>query len=532
MNTEHTVSQQPRFRLLRYFSTMSAIMIGLTAIVLGLFYGRIARSHLMTMGERNNIALTQAFANSIWPQFSPFLTSSSQLGQDATQVQEALRAHPETAQLRRAVLDLMQGLSVVKVKIYTLDGQTVFSTQASQIGEDKSGNAGFQSARAGRVASELTHRDSFSAFEQMIEDRDVLSSYLPIHRGQSSQTVEGVFEIYTDVTPLLLNIKRTQKQVVIGVTLGLGCLYAVLFLIVRRADRIIRHQHSALEVEIRARQQAQAALSEHNANLEVAVQQRTAQLEEAKEVAETANRAKSEFLANMSHELRTPLHSILSFADLGLEKVDKGSLDKLSRYLEQITQGGTTLLRLVDALLDLAKLEAGKMEFEFQESDLGRLLATVADEFSSMLESRQLSVHFSPPTSAMMAYLDPERIKQVVRNLMSNAVKFSPEGSNIELSIEQEDQTLVVHVRDHGPGIPEAERATIFEKFVQSSLTNTGAGGTGLGLAICREIIEVHQGRLWVDNAPDGGSVFSFALGREKAAEVDTTPVVEEAITG
>ena len=174
-----------RFRLIRYFSTTSALMFGIMAILLGMFYGRIARTHLITLGETNNVALTQSFANSIWPRFAPFLTSSSGLSA------ESLRAHPETELLRRAVLEQMAGLSVVKVKIYTLDGKTVFSTQASQIGDDKSTNAGFQSARNGQVASELTHRDTFSAFEQTIEDRDVLSSYLPIRRRMPPPTSKG-----------------------------------------------------------------------------------------------------------------------------------------------------------------------------------------------------------------------------------------------------------------------------------------------------------------------------------------------------
>ena len=148
------------------------------------------------MGERNNVALTQAFANSVWPQISAFVGSVSTLTADE------LRARPETAQIRASVIALMQGLDVVKVKIYDQQGLTVFSTEASQIGDDKSANAGYRQARAGTASSELTHRDTFSAFENMIEDRDVLSSYLPIRVG-SNASVQGVFEIYADVTALL-----------------------------------------------------------------------------------------------------------------------------------------------------------------------------------------------------------------------------------------------------------------------------------------------------------------------------------------
>ncbi len=250
---------------------------------------------------------------------------------------------------------------------------------------------------------------------------------------------------------------------------------------------------------------AQAAVTIRNADLYTTVTQ-------ARDAAEAATRAKSAFLANMSHELRTPLHIIQSCASLGLKKMDPSSLSNLEEYLQKIIQGSTTLLTLVNDLLDLAKLEAGKMEFEFQNTDLGRLVSTVADEFSALMTVRQLSVRFSRSEHDVMVYLEPERIKQVVRNLISNAVKFSPANATIDLSLEEKPQTLVVRVRDYGPGIPEAELETIFDKFVQSSYTQTGAGGTGLGLSICREIIGAHEGELWVENAPDGGAIFAFSL--------------------
>lgn len=179
------------FRLLRYFSITSFIAMAIVVAVLGIFYSRIALNDLRELAESKNVALTQAFANSLWPQFAQFVASAKGLRDDE------LQSHPEIARIRQAVLAQMSGLEVVKIKVYDLTGRTVFSTELKQIGESKSNNAGFLSARSGEVASELTHRDTFSAFEQTIEDRDVFSSYIPIRRGRTGP-VEGVFVTHTN----------------------------------------------------------------------------------------------------------------------------------------------------------------------------------------------------------------------------------------------------------------------------------------------------------------------------------------------
>lgn len=222
------------FQLLRSFTVTSLFAFVLVAVSLVSLYRQLAINELIAIGESKNVAITQAFSNVIWPEFEGFLTSASGLSADE------IRARPETARLRQAVLSQMQGLSVIKVKIYTLEGMTVFSTEERQIGEDKSGNAGFLAARGGGVASELTHRDTFSAFEGEIEDRDVISSYIPIR--QAGLEVEGVFEVYDDVTPLLRDISTTQRKIILGVTVILALLYLVLFLFIRRSDNLIKQQ--------------------------------------------------------------------------------------------------------------------------------------------------------------------------------------------------------------------------------------------------------------------------------------------------
>ena len=227
----------------------------------------------------------------------------------------------------------------------------------------------------------------------------------------------------------------------------------------------------------------------------------------ARDVAERADRAKGEFLANMSHEIRTPLHAILSFAGFGIRRAE-AEPHKVRGYCEKIDASGRRLLDLVNNLLDLSKLDAGRMTFDFQRLDLAAAVACVADEFTSLLSERGLAVRFVRPADPVLGDADRTRYLQVVRNLLGNAAKFAPPGSEIDVLLEDRAGRVELTVRDRGPGVPEAERRAIFEKFVQSSATATTAGGTGLGLSIVAEIVKGHGGRVWVENHPDGGAVF------------------------
>ena len=270
-------------------------------------------------------------------------------------------------------------------------------------------------------------------------------------------------------------------------------------------DDNLSNQILGVSTDITERKRMEEELRQAHDELEKRVKERTAALEKA-------NKAKSEFLANMSHELRTPLHGILSFASFGLSRGNTVSREKLMGYFKQIKESGTILLVLLNDLLDLAKLESGKMQFTFQDTNLKELADKVVDEFSSLVSERNITIKYNQPELSTQVTIDSKRIMQVVRNLLSNALKFSPENGVIEIGVYHNDNFVRFSVRDHGVGIPENELQTIFDKFVQSSKSKTGAGGTGLGLSICQEIISAHKGCIWAQNNPEGGAVLSFEI--------------------
>ncbi len=264
-------------------------------------------------------------------------------------------------------------------------------------------------------------------------------------------------------------------------------------------------------------------LKSHKNNLEELVHEKTKDLVLAKEAAEKANRSKSDFLANMSHELRTPMHAILSFSKFGLLKYNKVEREKLKCYFENINQSGTRLLSLLNALLDLAKLETGREDLKFTKTNINLITKSITKEFESLTFDNGLKIKHVFESTEQLVECDAEKIGQVIRNLVGNALKFTPTGKTITIQIESSEmiigkrttdkkyyKSVKVKIIDEGIGIPENELGLVFDKFVQSSKTITGAGGTGLGLAICSEIIKKHHGEIYAENNSVEGATFIF----------------------
>ncbi|ESQ92801.1 hypothetical protein ABENE_06785 [Asticcacaulis benevestitus DSM 16100 = ATCC BAA-896] len=271
-------------------------------------------------------------------------------------------------------------------------------------------------------------------------------------------------------------------------------------------------------------------------------------LRSAKEVAEQSVRAKSDFLSNMSHELRTPMHAILNYAGMGQKRLsglspENDGVAKLDKYFGNIQTAGKRLLDLLNNLLDLAKLESGKMTFAIEAHDLLHVVDQTVMELDPLLKAKSLRLEINNEAPSTIAPFDRPKLVQVAINLFSNAIKFSPEGSTLHVAITatQRDDTPVLRftLTDEGLGIPDGELEQIFEPFIQSSHTKSGAGGTGLGLSICKKIISAHSGRIWAENAPGKGARLSFDLprdaicGRYEAVftqEIDQIPLLTDPI--
>ncbi|HVR88174.1 MAG TPA: ATP-binding protein [Candidatus Limnocylindria bacterium] len=227
---------------------------------------------------------------------------------------------------------------------------------------------------------------------------------------------------------------------------------------------------------------------------------------------ERANRLKSEFLANVSHELRTPMNAIIGYSRLMLDRLDGELNPQQEADLERVATAADNLLGLINGLLDLSKIEAGRMELSLEEVDVRPL----ADEVLALLQpqaaARGLTLRSEIAATLPAVYADRGRTRQVLVNLMSNAVKFTEVGW-VKLSAFSADGWVTLSVADSGIGITPAAQAYIFDEFRQADASTTRRfGGTGLGLAISKRLVALQGGRIWVESATDGGSVFSFTL--------------------
>jgi protein-histidine pros-kinase len=243
-----------------------------------------------------------------------------------------------------------------------------------------------------------------------------------------------------------------------------------------------------------------------------------------------ANRLKSEFLANMSHELRTPLNAIIGFAEL----MHSGKVGPLSpdhrEYIGDILTSSRHLLQVINDILDLAKVESGKMDFRPEETDLAKLTGEVRDILRGLAADKRLRIEIDLDEQVRTVVVDPGRVKQILYNYLSNAIKFTPEGGRIVVRVAPNGPSLFrIDVEDTGVGIPPEQLGRLFVEFQQLDASEAKRHqGTGLGLALTKRIVEAHGGRVAVRSTPSEGSTFTAILPRTIAGDVQTAGRAEQ----
>jgi signal transduction histidine kinase len=227
---------------------------------------------------------------------------------------------------------------------------------------------------------------------------------------------------------------------------------------------------------------------------------------------ETANKHKSEFLANMSHELRTPLNAIIGFSEVLSERMFGEINEKQAEYIGDILESGQHLLSLINDILDLSKIEAGRMELEPGDFDLPSTIESTLILVRERAVRRGIELRRTVDEHLGMIRADERKVKQVLLNLLSNALKFTPEGGRIDVRAAVRDGAAEISVTDTGVGIAPEDQEAVFEEFRQVGTAAKKVEGTGLGLAISRKFIELHGGRIWVESQVGKGSTFAFTL--------------------
>jgi signal transduction histidine kinase len=249
----------------------------------------------------------------------------------------------------------------------------------------------------------------------------------------------------------------------------------------------------------------QSALAIQNARLFHEIEDKSRQLE-------AASRHKSEFLANMSHELRTPLNAIIGFSEVLGERMFGELNEKQEEYLKDIHASGQHLLSLINDILDLSKIEAGRMELELTDFHLPAALDNALTLVRERAGRRGIALHAALDDRIEYIRADERKIKQVLLNLLSNAIKFTPEGGRIDVRAALGDGVVEVSVSDTGVGIAPEDQEAIFEEFRQVGTAAKKVEGTGLGLALSRKFVELHGGRIWVESQVGEGSTFTFTI--------------------
>ena len=455
-------------------------MLLLCVALLSWMYRIVAFNEIKTQSENSSISLTQTLANVIWPQISGL---ASNINYDPAIASITPQQHAALdmikIMLEEPIRDVIKGTDVVKVKLFDSNGLPIFSTDENNIEDTKLFNyPAIPNAKQDRVTTEVSLQKTFTSYTgTTLHNRYILASYLPVN--YHNKKIEGIFEIYTDVTKPYKSLNNSQIKFTLALTgIFLGIL-ALVYSLSCYLDKVI------------------------NKNIELAV---------AKDSAADANKAKSTFMANMSHELRTPLNAIIGYSEI-LEEDAQSKKDNMAlEDIGKIQSAAKHLLHLINEVLDLSKIEAGYMTLYTEDVELSVLIDEVIAVLCPLLNqnNNRIRLHFAKDLQVI--HTDMIKLRQILFNLISNSTKFTENGE-ITLTVKQENENLFITVADTGIGMNQSQIDNLFQPFTQADISTTRKyGGTGLGLAITKQFCELMNGTISLCSTPGKGSVFSVQL--------------------
>lgn len=469
--------------LSRRFALVGLPVVVLAAVLLIGTYRFVVLSNLKSSVEAVAASMAQIFANTLWHDYGSLVVDANGMTADL------IRSDPRTHVLDREVRKIAAGTRVLKVKVYSVNGTTLYSTDPAQIGSDYSKEKGFQVALAGGAASQLIRRETFQAIAGPRTDIVALESYVSARSPVDPGRVIAVLEIYSDITDLEDGI-LTRPEAIIAMVVIVTILLAMFGLklwILRRIERRWLDEQ-ARRIRISA---------EYAVEIE-------------------ASRAKSAFLANMSHELRTPLNAIIGFSEM-LRTQALGPIGR-ARYVEyadDINNAGQHLLGVISRVLDLSKIEAGSTDLSLRDIHVGEVLGSALDMIRSGATRKELTLRQAIDSQIPTITSDEGKFRQIVLNIVSNAVKYTDPGGTIDVTAAYDKlgSCLKVTIADTGIGMSEQELVIALTSFgrVPNRLTERESG-TGLGLPLAKHMTELLGGALHIKSSPGVGTTVTIAL--------------------
>ncbi len=484
------------FEIHRYFSIASAFAVVVAMFAAGYVYRHYAIGNLVEIAEMHNVVHAKTLSNIAYAKFASYISSAESLDE------EAMKTRQEFAEVDRSIRVLTAGLPILKVKIYTVGGLTVYSSDVSQIGEqrlDSSHPEVFLSvSQDGVPQSAIAFKDRFSAFSGEVFDRDVVETYIPM-RDEAAQ-ITGVFELYTDVTELKGMIDRAVLSMVVGLSIVFLVLYGVLVLVVMR--------HAIAPLELASEKAAKIGPRSLDIRLPTDGMPR-----EVRPLIDTVNGAldrldqalesQRRFTADAAHELITPIAVLTA-------NIDNLDDEQVAATLRQDT---SSIADIVTQLLELSELEAAELR-EDAIADGREVCIEVVSSLAPVAIRQGKEVAYVGSSAPVRIACCNKALGRAVGNLVKNAIAHTPVGTCVEVDLEPEG---VIRVTDQGPGVPPADRRHIFRRFWRGK--DKSKPGAGLGLAIVQRVAESCSGTVSVDAAPGGGAVFSLHLPRAQAPD-------------